>query len=112
MGCFNSKERPARAGNGRPSANADTVILRPQKPTEAPAAPVQATPVAPAAPAATSTAAPKRPLTVHLVYYSTYGHTEALVRAMAEAMSTAEGDVRAQCYRVRCRARARICKLG
>lgn len=96
MGCCNSKdERPRPAGG--PPANADTVIMRPEKPAEAPAAPAQPVHAAPAAPVAVSK---QRTLTVYLVYYSTYGHTEALVRAMAEAMSTPEGDVRAQCFQV------------
>jgi biotin carboxylase len=42
---------------------------------------------------------PAKDVTIYLVYYSTYGHVEALVRKMEEAiMST---GVKTKCWRVR-----------
>lgn len=93
MGCFSSKDKAEAptdkangatkpAGSAKPAqeqtqppaasaASAKSTEAREAPPTTAPAPPAQA----------------KTKLKVYLIYYSTYGHIEKLIRNMAEAMS-------------------------
>jgi hypothetical protein len=100
MGCWSSKAaasptappipKPAPAAHPastEPSSNHQFVAGKDDQALQATHAAVQ--------PEATAA-----PLSVYIVYYSLYGHVESLARAMAEAINSTGGSMKAKCFQV------------